>query len=128
MKKIYAFLAAVLLCSISGQAQCPKFAFMEDFTQAGCSPCALANTFYQPNIYVPNPVKVRLVSYHCYWPGTDPMHSHNVNGDNNRTFFYGVNGIPEMHLCGLRKVSDPADFTQRDIDNTWNEGSPVKIS
>ena len=127
LKKSF-ILSAFLLFVSAGQAQCPKFAFFEDFTQAGCSPCALGNSFFQPNVLWPNPDKVRLVSYHCYWPGTDPMYTHNPNGNNNRTFFYNVNGIPQMRLCGIRKISDPADFSQRDVDNTWNEGSPLKIS
>jgi hypothetical protein len=128
MKKIYTLFTAIFLCLTFVQAQCPKFCFFEDFTQAGCSPCALGNSFFQPNILTPNPTKVHLVSYHCYWPGTDPMYANNTTGNDDRTFFYGVNAIPQMRMCGNRKISDPADFSQLDVDNIWNEGSPLKIS
>ncbi|HTL83016.1 MAG TPA: hypothetical protein VL651_14990, partial [Bacteroidia bacterium] len=128
MKKGYAVFSAVLLCFTLLHAQCPKFSFFEDFTQAGCSPCALGNSFFEPNILAPNPVKVRMVSFHCYWPGTDPMHANNPTGNDNRTFFYNINAIPQMRLCGIKKVTDPAFFSQLDVDNTWNEGSPIKIT
>src|ERR1041385_941092 len=128
MKKIYILLSAIFLCSIFINAQCPKFCFLEDFTQAGCSPCALGNSFFQPNILTPNPTKVRLVSYHCSWPGTDPMYDNNQMGSAIRVGFYNVMGIPEMFMCGDRKLADPADISQMDVDNMWNEGSPVKIS
>ncbi len=127
MKKLLPLTAGLLFAAVSF-AQCPKFCFFEEFTQAGCYPCAQQNAQYEPNLLTPNPVKIRMVSIHTSWPGTDPMYTHNTVGNNYRTSFYNIFGVPQMRLLGSREVSGPSMFTQADVDKIWNEGSPLKIT
>src|SRR5574340_1205675 len=126
MKKICTLF--VLFFPVAINAQVPRYCMIEEFTQAGCSPCALYNSWFEPNILNTNPDRLKLISYHTYFPGTDPMYTHNPSGNDTRWYYYNPFGDPSSYIEGNWKVTDPADITQRDVDDVWNYGSPLKIT
>lgn len=127
MKKVTLILTLAVMASV-GYAQAPKYVVLEQFTQASCGPCAAQNPAFDANILVPNANKVRHIAVHTSWPGTDPMYTHNTAENGARTSFYGVNSVPHVIMMGNQKKGQPSAFTQFDIDNEINKGSPVKIT
>ncbi|MBK9729943.1 MAG: Omp28-related outer membrane protein [Chitinophagaceae bacterium] len=130
MKKI-TLLIVVLAMFTSlqpSQAQAPKYAMFEHFTQASCGPCAQQNPGFQSSILDPNPSTVRHIAYHTSWPGYDPMYNLNPNQSDERVTYYNVGGVPEVHLLGNVKVSSPGGFVQQDVDDQVAATSPIKIT
>ncbi len=126
MKKVVLTVSAVAV-SLLATAQCPWFCLLEQFTQASCGPCAGQNPGFKTNVLTPNPVKVRHIAYHSSWPGVDPMYSFNTGLSQQRVSFYGVTGVPYVVENGNQKTGSPSSYTQKDVDNTWAQSSPVKI-
>lgn len=126
MKKLTILLAAMGLTYGAG-AQCPKFVLMEQFTQASCGPCAAQNPGYKNTILTPNPIKVHHIGFHTSWPGVDPMYNFNTGGSQQRVTFYNVTGVPFVAMLGNQKQGSPSSFIQKDVDNAWAAGSPMKI-
>lgn len=108
-------------------AQAPKYVLFEHFTQASCRPCASQNPAFQTNILDANPKIVRHIAYHTSWPGTDPMFSHNPSENAARTSFYNITGVPSIKLMGNQKYGAPGSYSQSDVDNQFNMGSPIQI-
>lgn len=108
-------------------AQAPKYAFFEHFTQASCGPCAQQNPGFQSSILEPNPNTVRHIAYHTSWPGYDPMYNLNPSESDARVSYYTVTGVPDVIMLGSVKESSPGGFTQQDVDDQVAATSPIKI-
>jgi hypothetical protein len=85
MKKFTLFLLPALVFALGSNAQAPKYALFEHFTQASCVPCAQQNPGFQSSILEANPNTVRHIAYHTYWPGVDEMHDYNESEIDART-------------------------------------------
>ncbi len=98
MKKI--LLSGLLLLGVVlAYSQSQRLVLLEEFTQASCGPCALAN----PGIYSllnSNPDKITSVWYHTNWPGYDPMNLDNPVDVAARVSYYGVTYVPFSVLDG----------------------------
>ena len=75
---------------------------LEEWTSSTCSPCAGNNptidAFVAARFDSIVPIK-----YHMNWPGLgdDPMYHYNPAQNNDRRFYYGVNGVPHVIMDGL---------------------------
>lgn len=126
MKKFLLPVAAIIT-GLAASAQVPRHVLFEHFTQASCGPCASQNPGFKTSILDANPSKVKHIAYHTSWPGTDPMYNFNSGANGARTSFYSVSGVPSITLMGNKKTGAPGNFTQADVDNTWNASSPIKM-
>lgn len=130
MKKIsFLFVLFALVFSLQqSEAQAPKYAMFEHFTQASCGPCAQQNPGFQSSILDPNPGTVRHIAYHTSWPGYDPMYNLNPTQSDDRVNYYTVTGVPDIFLEGNLKESSPGGFVQQDVDDVVAATSPIKIT
>ena len=123
----------ILLCCCVGlysflNAQAPRYALFEEFTNSSCVPCAQANPGFEANILKPNPTTVRQISYHVDWPSPyDPMFLADWTDLTDRINYYGVTGVPHAVLLGNVMEQNPAAFTQADVDAVTSQTSPIKI-
>jgi hypothetical protein len=103
----------------------PKKLLVEEFTQAGCMPCAAINPFFDAVVF-PNLTaqKIAAIKYHSSWPGVDQMYLDNIAMSENRVFYYDVSGVPEAVVDGAyipnynaTYLGDPGGFTQTRVDS-----------
>jgi len=127
MKKTFLPAAIMLFSFLRLNAQVPKYALFEEFTQASCGPCGQYNPGFQKSILQKNPSTVREISYHTSWPGVDPMYNYNTSQSNSRVSYYGVTGVPDVFLMGNYKQASPPQMTQDDVNTITAETSPIKI-
>jgi hypothetical protein len=103
----------------------PKKLLVEEFTQAGCMPCAAVNPYFDSLLF-PNLTaqKITAIKYHPSWPGFDQMYNDNPQLADDRVFYYNVPAVPEALVDGnfipnynASYVGDPAGLTQARIDS-----------
>ena len=100
---------------------------IEHFTNASCSPCARYNP-YLNQLVENNKSKVAHIAYHVWWPGTDPMYSHNPEPVKKRVKYYGVNGVPTAIVEGNYFTGSPNEVTQQMIDDQFSDSGLVQIN
>ncbi len=106
MKTIFISLS-FLAVSLSGQAQ--KKVLIEQFTNAGCPPCAT----YTPQVsdYVrSNSNEVVMLSYHTSFPYLDSMYHENKAESNAAVNHYSIPGVPWTVVDGIRVNSSSSNF------------------
>lgn len=127
-------LLSLILISFSlfvvGQSQ--RLVLVEEATNASCAPCAAQNPAFDALLQA-NLDKLVAIKYHWYFPGYDPMHNHNVDENNFRVSYYGINGVPHglfdgTSLTGGSYVGAPANATQAKINAAYAVPSPFEIS
>ncbi len=131
MKK-YVYLSllfAVISLLAIGQSQ--RLVLVEEATNASCGPCASQNPAFDA-LLQNNPDKLVAIKYHWYFPGYDPMHNHNVQENNARVSYYGINGVPHAlidgaSITGPNYVGAPLNCTQAKLDNAYAIPSPCDI-
>lgn len=127
MKKFILLCSCILLVA-NLNAQAPRYALFEEFTNSSCVPCAQANPGFEANILKPNPSTVRQISYHVNWPSPyDPMYLADQADLDERIYYYFVTGVPDAVLLGNVKEQSPAAYTQADVDAITSQTSPTKI-
>jgi hypothetical protein len=103
----------------------PKMLLVEEFTQAGCVPCAAVNPPFDAVLF-PNLTaqKVAAIKYHSSWPGYDPMYLDNIPMSEDRVFYYDISAVPEALVDGrfipnynATWTGDPSGLTQARIDS-----------
>jgi len=75
---------------------------LEEWTSSTCPPCAGNNPTIDAFIAARFDSLVPI-KYHMNWPGAgdDPMYHYNPTQNNDRRFYYGVNGVPHVIMDGL---------------------------
>ena len=133
MRKIYLVIFLISL-SFMGISQSQRRVFIEEGTNASCSPCASQNPAFDA-LLLANSDKVAVLKYHWYFPGTDPMNAQNPDENNGRVAYYGINGVPTAIIDGVIPdgstfgyAGSPAGFTQALIDEHYNTPSPLNMS
>lgn len=100
---------------------------IEEFTQAGCIPCAIINPYFD-SVLLPNQLngKISVIKYHVSWPGVDPMFNFNPGDPTQRVIDYGIASVPNVALDGELLPNDcnqltgyPGCLDQTDIDNAF---------
>lgn len=129
----YLFLSSVVLIALfltipadAAQRQC---VLVEGFTNAGCVPCAT----YNPGIRAVLTAMTRdtciKISYHVWWPGTDPFYNWNTAEANARVGYYGVNAVPDIFVDYVLQPDPSATTTLRsNIRARYLTPSPCTIS
>ncbi len=105
MKSIYTSLLIFLAIGVSAQ----KKVLIEQFTNAGCPPCAT----YTPQVtdYVrANKEKVIMISYHTSFPYLDSMYHENKAESNAAVGFYTVPSVPFTVVDGNQFSNSSASF------------------
>jgi hypothetical protein len=118
--------AVLTLLSTMALGQSKKYVLFEHFTQASCGPCASQNPAFEA-VYSANLGAAHHVAFHTSWPGTDPMYNFNMPGNEARTSYYGVSGVPSMQMNGSNWTGGPASVTQGMIDAEAAVGSPIEV-
>ena len=125
MKRIILLVVAVMTIAVTLNAQSKKFVFFEHFTQASCGPCAVQNPSFEA-IRAQNLNNVHHLSYHTSWPGTDPMNAINPAPVQDRVNYYGVSGVPSMHI-GKAWSGQPGSVSSALIGSVASISAPVEI-
>lgn len=118
--------AVLTLLSTMALGQSKKYVLFEHFTQASCGPCASQNPAFEA-VAANNEGAIHHIAYHTSWPGTDPMYNHNTAGNDARTAYYNVTGVPNMQMHGSNWTGGPASVTQGMIDAAAAPGSPIEV-
>ncbi len=120
-------LLCLFLIASSAQAQTNSLVedilIFEHFTNASCGPCAQQNPAMEA-VMNSLPTKATSLKYHVSWPGIDPMYSFNTSDPMDRRAFYGVNGVPAVHLSNQPGMS-PSQITPTMINNYYQSMSPA---
>jgi len=132
MKNLNTLTLIILLTSfmVTGYAQSPRMALIEQGTQASCGPCATANPALQ-NILNQNTDKAIAIAYQTSWPGDDAMNADNPTEVKERIQdYYGIDGVPDIALQGTKApgTSGPSYVTQSRIDAINGEMSEFSLS
>lgn len=128
MKKHLLLFTALLLVSVSFMhAQVNRHVLFEHFTNASCAPCAQQNPVFDTAILAKNLYYVKHVAFHTSWPGTDPMNAYNASDVDGRVQYYGVGGVPNMHMLGTLFVGSPAYATFPMARDAAMEASPLEV-
>jgi thiol-disulfide isomerase/thioredoxin len=99
-KSIILTLILVLFLSVSASAV-SRMVLGENFTNTSCGPCAPADPYLE-NMIEEYGHRFSLVRYHVYWPNAnDPFYVFNPGEINVRINYYGVTGVPNLHLDGI---------------------------
>ena len=125
MKRILLLCVAVFTIAATLNAQSKKFVFFEHFTQASCGPCATQNPDFEA-VKAQNLSNVHHLSYHTSWPGTDPMNSINPVPVQARVDYYGVTGVPSMHV-GKLWGGQPGSVSSALISSLASNSAPVEL-
>ncbi len=94
-----------------------NLAVFEHFTNASCAPCAAQNPAFTAMLNN-NKTKATSIKHHVSWPGVDPMYSANTTDPTARVTYYGVGGVPEVHIGTVS--TGPTGVTQNMIDQQYN--------
>ena len=107
-----------------GQAQ--RRVMVESFTQASCPPCASQNPGFNQLVFN-NWDKVVLLKYQTSWPGYDPMNEQNPTEVAARVSYYGVTGVPNVHIDGTLDAGTSGSVTVSQINNAYNVSTPLEM-
>jgi hypothetical protein len=87
----------------------PHVPFGMLFTNAGCAPCVQANQAL--DAYVPTMGNdIAVVRVHVWWPGSDIMYNANTAQSQYMAGYYGVSGVPDFFLDGMRETNAGGAF------------------
>jgi hypothetical protein len=120
MKKLFTLCLLVLCCyAINTKAQSPRLILAEEFTNAGCGPCASQNPAFN-TLLNNNPTKVVAIKYQTDGPGYDPMNITTSPMVNVRADYYEVEYVPTglmdgLALPGASYTGAPSNWTQAKI-------------
>ncbi len=117
----------MLVFAFAFSAQYRRIALLEEATNASCGPCAANNPNLQ-EFFEHSFGGVISVRYHAWWPGSDPMYSHNSAENRARIQYYGINGVPGYTMDGVFKgVPGDPNTMRAEMEADLAEGSPVWI-
>ncbi len=125
MRAALLLLTLIFAQSLSfGQAQ--RRVMVESFTQASCDPCAAQNPGFNQLMFN-NWDKVVLLKYQTSWPGTDPMNDQNPTQVRTRVDYYGVTGVPNVHIDGTLDAGTSGSVTQSQVNNAYDDPTPLEM-
>lgn len=126
MKKCLLLLAVALYFVSTVDAQSKKYVLFEHFTQASCGPCATQNPAFEA-VRAENLGTVHHIAYHTSWPGVDPMNALNPTEVATRVSYYGVTGVPSMHMLGKTWEGSPSGVSSALIASGSQRTAPVRL-
>lgn len=125
MKQTFTFSLCLLCFLTSLQAQYKRRVLLEEFTQAGCPPCAQQNPSFNARLAA-NEAYVTPIVYHASFPGTDPMHTQTAEDVLPRQTYYGVWGTPFLYVNAIQ--IGIGNLTSSRIQYDYNKETPVNIT
>lgn len=117
----------VCLAVLDSYAQTPKRVIVEHFTNTVCSICSSRNPGFYANLN--NHPNILHIAYHPSSPYSSCLFNmQNVNGNDDRTNYYGIYGsTPKLVIQG-ENVPVSADYGDASIfDDYENQLSPIKF-
>jgi len=129
MNKIYLLLSFVVLLALNANGQSQRTLLFEEFTQASCPPCEASNPLLH-DIIEANVEKIVQIRYQTSWPGVDPMNADNPVEVQERVDYYGVSGVPSLHMDGSVPTQGtfPQLVTQNEVDAQYAVESPILVN
>lgn len=100
---------------------------VEEFTQASCPPCAAQNPAFNRTLASRDSL-VTAIKYQVWWPGYDPMYFQTASDVNPRVAYYEVTGVPNAYQNGKTEIPSPGSYSANQIDEAYNEGTPVAMT
>ncbi len=101
---------AIAIFSLSASAQ--KIVLIEQFSNAGCPPCA-TQTPLVTNYATQNSNKVAVIVYHVSFPYLDSMYNENPADNDAAEKYYGVQGVPYTAVDGNVYNNFTNDFNNK---------------
>ena len=111
--------------------QSPRFAVLEEGTNASCPPCAAQNPTYEAYIHRAQlSTNVISIAYHTWWPGRDVMYNADTAISQVRVPYYGYNGVPTAIVGGKYYQGAPVDTLSIGgaVERITNMISPITIT
>src|SRR6185295_14003644 len=103
MKKFTFFFVALLFLSLWRSekifAQSPRMVLVEEFTNAGCPPCAEQNPDFN-TLLDANTAKVVAIKFQTPGPGYDVMNEQSPNEVDTRGSYYNLSYVPSAAMDG----------------------------
>jgi PKD repeat protein len=115
----------------------PRVVLAEYYTNWNCTFCKNGDPVMDQLGDEYDSSELAIIIYHVWWPGSkDPYYLHNKADNEDRTYYYNVNGegTPYLRTDGLTKVvgagSPESAYTnyKTEIDNRASVLSPLKIT
>lgn len=127
MKKTFTFtIVLIFMLTYIVRAQNQRTLLVERFTNASCGPCAAAGPAFTALLEA-NADKLASIEYHWYFPGNDPMNSHNPEDPNSRMGYYNQNGVPFCALDGNHFQGHIGNLTQAKINEAYAVPTPIEM-
>ncbi len=115
------------------QAQSQRLVLLEEFTNAGCGPCASQNPTFNALIDA-NPTKVISLKYQTSGPGYDVMNVQNPAEVSSRSnYYFNSTGVPyavidgDTNKLGASYSGAPANIVQSTINAKYAIVSPFTV-
>ncbi len=126
MKRQICFLFLFLFLTLHLlQAQSQRLILVEEFTQASCPNCALANPRFD-SLLARDSAEAVSIKYQTSWPGVDPMNAQNPTDVASRVAYYGISGDPDALMDGM-DYSNPSNIVQATLDHESVVTSPFTM-
>ncbi|MBT7787889.1 MAG: T9SS type A sorting domain-containing protein [Calditrichaeota bacterium] len=100
---------------------------LEDFTNAGCPPCAQFAPQLQAALEDLGDSVVPL-GYHVWWPGEDPWYDENPATARWMVEYYGVRGVPAIFIDGQVFAGRNRDAVVNAVEARERTRSPFEIT
>ncbi len=131
MKRLFslAMLLAIFAMIGTSQADSPRKALFEHFTNASCPPCASSAPTYYPYVKS-NLDKIVPISYHVNWPGSDVMNGQNPTVASDMVTKYAVTGVPHLVVNGNAYKGNPIPLSgyEQIVNQIAGTTSPLTIT
>lgn len=126
MRKIYLSILTLCFGVLVSNAQSVRTVLVEEFTNAGCGPCASLNPALNSNLDAVEDQNVVALKYQTAGPGFDPMNRLNPTQVNERATHYNITGVPTAIVDGTA-LSSPANATVQSLQNRQTETAPILV-
>lgn len=105
-----------------------RMVFAELFTNAGCIPCAPANTLINEIKAASSIQELAVLRYHVSWPSpNDPMYGYNRSESTARVIYYGISQAPTLVIDGVFAPSS-TDLWSTQIDQARATDAALTIN
>lgn len=132
MRKIYLSLLMMFMGIALSYSQADRFVLVEEFTNAGCGPCASQNPDFNALLNGAGEAVIPI-KYQTAGPGYDPNNVINPSPVNTRAGFYEVSGVPTAYVDGQPQGGNayegaPANVTSTILSNKGKVETPISIA
>ncbi len=127
MKRFASLLVCAIFIAATTFAQHPRTPLFEEFTSSTCPPCLAVKPYVKQ--FAEQSPDVVVVTYHMNWPQPgDPYNVYNSNDNMARRDYYGVTGIPDGYMSGIKIYPGSVSALRQAADQVKNQPTPLAMT